>query len=345
MNRNEEEKPLLSICISTYNRRDKLLNIVNEILKSNISFEIIISDDSTKADLQTDINKLNDSRISYYYNKVSQGANKNWYISLNHGRGKYLFQLLDRDWISHQKLNEFGKILENETPAFGYAGWSITGETNNHHSNERYTVYSKGRVAFQRFAGALCHPSGFFISSEIFRTLNAKRYFFLNRFGVYPHSFVFTKASLIGSGMIVRNDLCDYRRCRREPLTKSGYYSNKKRINYWWHPVQKFCQFRLSAGDIKRAPVPRELKIVTMIDRYNEQLEGATKGYYFTMQDSVTQNHYGLSTKKISKACIFMWGIWFYLRTLIFLRRDIWNTPPILLRLNKNTLNILREGI
>lgn len=314
-------RPFISICISSYERKDKVLRIIHELLQSNGDFEIVITDDCSQDDTVSAIWGIVDSRIRVHCNNINQGARENWYCSLKNGKGIYLLQLLDRDWIDHAKLEEFIEILKKTNPYYGYAGWSIMGEKYDIHNKEKYTVLKKGKEGFLCLAAEPCHPSGFFIRRDLWNEMKKKRYFYEKKYGIYPHSYLFTQASLIGDGIIVRNNLCNFEKCRREPISKSKFYGKEIKKDYWWKPEQRYLQFLLSVNDIWKAELENDIREKAVLRRYEEELESATIGYRYLCMDDVTQSHYGLKTHYINSFILVLWLFLFQSMSYIYLKK------------------------
>ena len=96
------ELPLVSICIPTYNRAEKLQRAVTAILNCDYpNFEIVISDNAS-----TDGTRIlceswatSDTRIRYYRHEVNQGIMKNFPFARGQARGKYFLWHGDDDYL------------------------------------------------------------------------------------------------------------------------------------------------------------------------------------------------------------------------------------------------------
>ena len=91
----DNHRPLLSICIPTYNRSDVLEKCLDSIV-TNSSFdsrvEVVISDncstDNTRNVVERYINRY--KNISYYCNKENIGGERNFIKSLSLGKGEFI---------------------------------------------------------------------------------------------------------------------------------------------------------------------------------------------------------------------------------------------------------------
>lgn len=80
-----------SIVIPTYNNLDLFIQAYDSIKEQkNISFEIIVTDDSNIDIIALFIKSLKDERIIYKLNTPSLGAVKNWNAGISMASGKYI---------------------------------------------------------------------------------------------------------------------------------------------------------------------------------------------------------------------------------------------------------------
>jgi glycosyltransferase involved in cell wall biosynthesis len=82
---------LFSIIIPTYNRENFISETINSVLESDYkNFEIIVVDDGSTDNTKDIVNKINDSRLNYYYqdNKERGAARNN---GIKKAKGEYVF--------------------------------------------------------------------------------------------------------------------------------------------------------------------------------------------------------------------------------------------------------------
>ena len=101
-----KQGPTFSIIIPTFNSLDLLHNALGSILmqKGDISFEIIITDDSSNNDIEKYIKSLGDNRISYFHNKPSLGAVRNWNQGLKNSNGEYVIVMHHDESFSDENI-------------------------------------------------------------------------------------------------------------------------------------------------------------------------------------------------------------------------------------------------
>ncbi len=93
----------LSICIPTYNQVSHLKKTIDSLIEQTYqNFELIISDDSTTDYVRELINSYRlffGERLSYFHNKPSLGAPKNWNYAISLSKGKWVKLMHHDDWF------------------------------------------------------------------------------------------------------------------------------------------------------------------------------------------------------------------------------------------------------
>lgn len=110
------KRPLISVCVPTYNRSDSLEQLINSFLNQDYSNkELIISDDSTNNNVESLLNEYNVKEIKYFKNKKNIGFSKNLYSAISKANGKYLVILGDDDlFFSKSALSEYVKAFSKD---------------------------------------------------------------------------------------------------------------------------------------------------------------------------------------------------------------------------------------
>lgn len=119
------DKPLVSIIIPTYKRKDKLLEAINSAINQTYkNIEVIVVDDNDPGVfsdyIQDIINCIGDVRVKL----ISYGCNQNGAYARNQGifasKGKYVAFLDDDDLFYENKIEKQVEFMEYDK--FGYAG-------------------------------------------------------------------------------------------------------------------------------------------------------------------------------------------------------------------------------
>jgi glycosyltransferase involved in cell wall biosynthesis len=92
--------PLVSVVVTTYNRREYLIETINSILIQTMeNFELIVSDDANSTDIAHVCIDFNDKRIKYVGNKQRLGMLDNTKQAMKKANGKYIANIHDDDLI------------------------------------------------------------------------------------------------------------------------------------------------------------------------------------------------------------------------------------------------------
>lgn len=123
---NPMNKPLLSICIPTYNRaqllKSALHNLVPQIIELGDTVELIVSDNCSQDDTVDAVAKYmeNDAPIRYHRNERNLGAVRNILLLCNElARGEYCWILGDDDRVRQGGVARIVEILR-EHPEIDY---------------------------------------------------------------------------------------------------------------------------------------------------------------------------------------------------------------------------------
>lgn len=108
------DRPILSICIGTYNRKQFLSELLQQILESKESeIEVIVCDNASTDGTWDMLNQIEDKRLCCYQNEQNFGAEYNWFKSMLLGNGKYLMNLNDRELIDMMEVQRFISVMRN----------------------------------------------------------------------------------------------------------------------------------------------------------------------------------------------------------------------------------------
>jgi len=140
-----EEKPLVSIIISTYNRKNLLSIAIKSVLNQKMQdFEIIVVNDHGE-DISEVINNFNDNRIIYINKEKNEGLGAARNSGLDIAKGKYVNFLDDDDGFYPHHLETLVEYLEktNEKIAYSDCVCYIQEKVNdNYQIKQKVIVYS-----------------------------------------------------------------------------------------------------------------------------------------------------------------------------------------------------------
>lgn len=121
---NSDTKPIISVCVPTYNRVEYLQICLDSITRqfTDINLyrrcEIIISDNNSKDNTYGLIKKYQKKyrNIRYHKNKKNIGGDRNLYKAGTLAKGKYLWFFSDDDIFQNNSLNTVLNVIKHHTP-------------------------------------------------------------------------------------------------------------------------------------------------------------------------------------------------------------------------------------
>ena len=107
------KKPLVSICIPTYNRLDLLKENLQSCLdQTYANIEIIVTDNSTDNETEQYFRLLDNKKIKYFRNPKGTGPFTNLNIAISKATGKYIKFSFDDDLLKPTCIEKMTAILE-----------------------------------------------------------------------------------------------------------------------------------------------------------------------------------------------------------------------------------------
>ena len=107
-------KPLISICIPTYNSESFIKETIDSVLNQTYkNIEVIITDDCSKDKTVEIIRSFSDLRIKFFKNDKNLGVEGNWNKALQLASGKYIKLMGADDILYPTCIEEQVKVLED----------------------------------------------------------------------------------------------------------------------------------------------------------------------------------------------------------------------------------------
>lgn len=293
------EEILLSICISSYNRGSKCVQLIKKILSlQDERFNIFVCDDCSEGDTVKELKKLVNSKVFFIQNKENIGACKNWYNTIDCGTGKYILHVLDRDDLYVDKLKLVLDILENNNIGAGYFGKTAMYLAEGIDRQPLYSICKKGREAFLTMAGVAVHPTGFIVERKAWKQGQFKKFFYQSdKYGIYPHSYVLSELAVKKN--LLFSPIPFYYMAYRASNNVSRFYEKDDKKEYWWMPnsviktdscLMLYC-YRLAENAYREEFICR---------RFRDGLNRATFLYKKISENQEEMEHYGFCASAIS---------------------------------------------
>jgi len=211
------DKPLVSICIPTYNRAEYLVGSIKSALDQDYAnIEVIVSDNNSTDNTQEVIQQfMDEDRFHYFRNSSNIGMVKNWKKMLEElVSGTWFILLSDDDYFIDESYvaNVVALINQNANVGMVYANGYI--EYNKMNAKEElnlpYSEIESGKNIF-----LTCHniiPQSHTLCNVVFNTEIAKEVdAFSNQFNLCCDSELFLKSCLRGDVGVIKEHVSVYR--------------------------------------------------------------------------------------------------------------------------------------
>ncbi|MFH1288501.1 MAG: glycosyltransferase, partial [bacterium] len=138
-------KPLFSIGVTTYNRKDLLKQTLLSLLDQTFTdFEVIVGNDYIKEILSADVMGINDPRIKFVNHSQNLGELKNMNSLLNMANGKYFSWQFDDDPCAPEFLQEVhSALIKFNFPVCVFTSYSLIYGTSVHKFKKNYDLRAK----------------------------------------------------------------------------------------------------------------------------------------------------------------------------------------------------------
>lgn len=287
---------VVSFCIPTYNRENMVGELVEEILKyPGNDIEIIVCDNASTDNtcgLIKEIKKR-DNRVCLIENETNIGPVPNWYKALKGGNGKWLFQVMDRDWIRSDLIPDLLQTLQL-FDKFG-AGFAVAGEIVD---DKGYYILEAGIEGVKEFALRASHPTGAIFNRLKWNEFSSQDEYWNGNYTVYPHGYCFAYlASKYKSGYI-SSDICDKAHYNlRKATTVSRFYvesdgSRTENPNAWYLPENRYKLLLDATEHIELFIDNREDIQAFIISSFGKTFWNVTTENWILAHDHLTRQRY-----------------------------------------------------
>lgn len=289
------ELPILSFCISTFNRAEKVSTLVNEILKyDGLEIEVVVSDNCSTDNTKYELSKIKDSRFRYLENDTNIGAIPNYLKVINEGNGKYILFCTDKDTIVSSGINRLVEFFQaNSNVIAGYCELDICTRSQN-------IILDKGVNSLKRIGYLSKHPTGYFFQSSILTELKImENYSDVNKVGSFPLEFILSEFCIRGNTAIINIPLCYIETMEDVKKIKSYSYSETD-DNLYFSPSQRYVMFEKYLTHLTSLELTNSEKRVVVRWLYINGLNCATFEYKKMLGNKIVCEHYNIKTRDVS---------------------------------------------
>ena len=262
-------RPVLSVCIPTYNRGEELAARIRTWLAvaEGNDLEIVVSDNASTDGTKAAFAALSDPRLVYCRNERNVGAFENQLRAFAAAHGTWLMQLTDKDEIIPTALSPALAALRGLAAACG--SFRLVRSTGD--ALDGSVELRSGAAAYARFGLAYAHPSGCFFRADVLadgtvldelRSLDEV---------THPYSTDYLTSLCLRAGAyalievpFVRHNLPPYGAGRKSVsyVTRTDYYFTPEFI------VREFAEYlRFLRDSIRLSPLARVRVVVGLVLR------------------------------------------------------------------------------
>lgn len=287
------KRPIISICIPTYNRGSKVSELVNSILlHKGDEIEILVLDNLSTDDTNLLLDKIVDNRLSYVRNEENIGGIKNIFKALMIASGEYCFLCLDKDRIDYKKIKELIKRVTNSDILFGHC-------ILNGLEDEPDVLFEKGFSSVYNMAYLAAHPSGMFYKTDIVRKLPVLDQIFKEnkKFGFYTE-LINAEMSILGQSKII--NLPVFYTETKEDCSETASFTYKNENEIFFFPSNRYEEFLTYTENLYSLTLNNIEKKKILKRIFLKGLIASTIDFKSILSDNAICNHYFIKTRKVS---------------------------------------------
>lgn len=295
------KKPILSICIPTFNRAqfayEAALHALNAWDGSEI--EVVVSDNGSGDNTQALLSQITDPRLKYYRNERNYGAAYNTHLTFLRAGGRFAYLTSDEDDLKKEELAYLLSYLEGhpETAVF-IGGGDLT------YTKKRFpdAVYTEPFEALKAIAFKTRYMTGIILNQEMYADKLSGITFEESARKWDAYSFMYAIAWLCCCGPVVTSSHLLFKQPR---LTMTDVTNNARPDGiYYYEPDGRINQMGTWARAICELPISDYEKQYMVIKIIYDTVELATRlfepGYIDEVRKTVPASDFAVYQKRVS---------------------------------------------
>lgn len=284
-------KLILSICIPSYNRFEKLKMNLESILKAkSMDFEIIIVDNISPHPIEKYITIV-DKRLRIIKRKKPVDGKYNIGNCFSYAKGLYTMLCLDKDFIQGDYLDKFlQELRQNSYLAGGYCIQNKFKRNGSSFITKENAILNYGYLSK--------HPSGNFYKTEILLGV-IKKLKLSERANTFSLDIYMAECAVKGAMMFYDKPLIYLEKSKDTIKVKS--YSYKKEDNsIFFFPQNRVNQFRIYVRHLNTLSISKIMYMKILCRLYCDTLRYVTVGFQSLMKDKAVCTHYRLKCRDVT---------------------------------------------
>lgn len=289
------DSPLICIAISTYNRSNKIYDLVLNILKyQGDEIEVVVLNNASTDDTVIVLNSINDTRFRVINYNQNVGGILGPFNAILEAKGDYVFVCLDKDFIDYKYINVIVEKLlfyKNNNVVFGKC-------VNNINMISEDVFYTKQSDIILNLVYIGEHPTGLFFRTKELVSLSSILEIKSN-YSSFGFNAELIKAELSNFGnALVLNVPC-FSTENLEDCTKvvSNTYNSS---NLFFHPNMRIIELNNYLKSLKSLNFETNINRKLSLNIYSNILHASTFDYRKTLLNSNICNHYSILPIKLN---------------------------------------------
>lgn len=295
-------KPILSICIPTYNRGrfayDAAMHVLSAYKGDDI--EVVISNNCSEDNTEELISQINDPRLSYYANEENLGAAYNTHLTFLRAKGKFAYLTSDEDDIN---INQISYLIsyfkENPDTAIFIGGGNLK------YTKKRFpdAVYTEPFDALMAIAFQTRYMTGLILNQEYYAEKLSGVSYEESPEIWDAYSFMYAMALLCCCGPVVTSSKLLFQQSR---FTMTDISNNARKDGiYYYEPAGRINQMGVWIRTIMRLPLsPIEKQMLVIKIVFDTAMLAArifTPGYVEEVKKTVPKSDYQIYLERIKE--------------------------------------------
>jgi glycosyltransferase involved in cell wall biosynthesis len=283
--RGEQMRPLLSICVPTFNRAEISYKTVQEHLSiASNRIEVIVCDNHSPDHTQKLLSAINDKRFKLFENDKNMGFSYNLMRVVKEASGHFVCIMSDEDTLNKDAIKQVLGWIED----FIENDMNIAAVVSNFHGNA--SIITKQDELMNVLYGRVSYISGLIINRD---KLEDNDFIVTNNM-YYPHIQLILKAGT--RGRIIYSPLYLYKKTYEEHTTYVGDVENQKKDKKGYketyvEPNSRLKQFEVESKMILELDINNNIKWMLLKKQYeNKYIQGTIIYELIIRNESLLKN-------------------------------------------------------
>lgn len=305
----KQNKPIISFCIATYNRANKIYDLITEILKyKGNDIEVVVVDNKSTDKTKEILSNIKDDRFKYYENEQNLGGIYNFIKTMTKGIGDFIVFCTDKDHINHKNIIKLIDILKKEPNiSTGYCQLNLIDE-------KETVIYEQGLKSLKAIAYLSKHPTGYFYKNDNLLKLDIlNRFSDVDKVGAFPFELICSEMCLLGKTAVINIPLFSTE-TREEARKIKSYTYSKNKSNIYFTPEGRYNTFNLYVEHIKTLEISEKDKNKILKKVLLQELINATIVFKKISSDVFICEHHNMDTHNVKIKELFNYNIKFNIR-------------------------------